>query len=49
MRFSAVQHDKRVSEFLVGRIGLVMLLGFTLRELHGTDFDPPLLPTYLGG
>ena len=36
---------KGVSESLAGRIGLVTLLGFSLRELYGVDFDTPFLPT----
>lgn len=35
---------KNVSESLAGRIGLVTLLGFSLRETHGVDFDIPFLP-----
>lgn len=36
---------KGVSESLSGRLGLMTLLGFSLRELHQTDFDLPFLPT----
>jgi len=36
---------KGVSESLAGRIGLVTLLGFSLRESHGISFDMPFLPT----
>lgn len=36
---------KGVSESLAGRIGLVTLLGFSLRETHGIAFDAPFLPT----
>lgn len=36
---------KGVSESLAGRIGLVTLLGFSLRESHGIAFDVPFLPT----
>ncbi len=36
---------KGVSESLAGRIGLVTLLGFSLRESHGITFDVPFLPT----
>ena len=36
---------KGVSESLAGRIGLVTLLGFSLRESHGIAFDAPFLPT----
>ena len=36
---------KGVSESLAGRIGLVTLLGFSLRESHGVAFDIPFLPT----
>lgn len=36
---------KGVSESLAGRIGLVTLLGFSLRESHGIEFDLPFLPT----
>lgn len=36
---------KGVSESLAGRIGLVTLLGFSLRESRGIGFDLPFLPT----
>ncbi len=36
---------KGVSESLAGRLGLVTLLGFSLRETHGLTFDEPFLPT----
>ena len=36
---------KNVSESLAGRIGLILLLGFSLRETHSVDFDLPFLPT----
>ena len=36
---------KNVSESLAGRIGLITLLGFSLRETHSVDFDLPFLPT----
>ena len=36
---------KNVSESLAGRIGLVTLLGFSLRETHDVAFDIPFLPT----
>ncbi len=36
---------KGVSESLAGRIGLVTLLGFSLRETCGIEFDMPFLPT----
>ena len=39
------QMMKGVSESLSGRIGLVTLLGFSLRERFGVDFDAPFLPT----
>ncbi len=39
------QMMKGVSESLSGRIGLVTLLGFSLRETHHIDFDVPFLPT----
>lgn len=38
------QMMKGVSESLSGRIGLVTLLGFSLRESHKIDFDLPFLP-----
>lgn len=36
---------KGVSESLAGRIGLVTLLGFSLREAYGIECDTPFLPT----
>lgn len=36
---------KGVSESLAGRIGLVTLLGFSLRESYGIACDTPFLPT----
>ncbi len=39
------QMMKGVSESLSGRIGLVTLLGFSLREKYGIRFDAPFLPT----
>ena len=36
---------KNVSESLAGRIGLMTLLGFSLRETHGVDFKLPFIPT----
>lgn len=36
---------KGVSESLAGRIGLVTLLGFSLREIYGIAYDMPFLPT----
>lgn len=39
------QMMKGVSESLAGRIGLVTLLGFSLRERCGIGFDRPFLPT----
>ncbi len=36
---------KGVSESLAGRIGLVTLLGFSLREEYGIECDTPFLPT----
>lgn len=36
---------KGVSESLAGRIGLVTLLGFSLREAYGIACDTPFLPT----
>ena len=36
---------KNVSESLAGRIGLMTLLGFSLREIHGVDFKFPFIPT----
>ena len=36
---------KNVSESFAGRIGLITLLGFSLRETRGVDFALPFLPT----
>ena len=36
---------KNVSESLAGRIGLMTLLGFSLRETHRVDFNTPFIPT----
>lgn len=36
---------KGVSESLAGRIGLVTLLGISLREAYGVDCDTPFIPT----
>ena len=36
---------KNVSESLAGRIGLVTLLGFSMRETHSVGFDAPFIPT----
>jgi predicted AAA+ superfamily ATPase len=36
---------KNVSESLAGRVGLLTLLGFSLRERKGVTFDSPFLPT----
>lgn len=36
---------KGVSDSLAGRIGLVNLLGLSLRESYGIDFDAPFIPT----
>ncbi len=36
---------KGVSESLSGRIGLVTLLGFSLREAYGVECDTPFIPT----
>lgn len=36
---------KGVSESLAGRIGLVTLLGFSLREAYGVECDAPFIPT----
>ena len=35
---------KGVSESLAGRIGLVTLLGFSLRESHDVEYDTPFIP-----
>ena len=39
------QMMKGVRESLAGRIGLVTLLGFSLREQYGIPYDVPFLPT----
>ncbi len=39
------QMMKGVSESLAGRIGLITLLGLSMRESHGIAFDAPFLPT----
>lgn len=39
------QMMKGVSESLSGRIGLITLLGFSLREIKGITFHEPFLPT----
>ena len=36
---------KNVSESLAGRIGLMTLLGFSIRESEGIAFDAPFIPT----
>lgn len=36
---------KGVSESLSGRIGLMTLLGYSLREIKGVDFNTPFIPT----
>lgn len=36
---------KNVSESLAGRIGLVTLLGFSMREIYSIDFNQPFIPT----
>ena len=36
---------KGVSESLSGRIGLITLLGYSLREIYNVDFDVPFIPT----
>lgn len=36
---------KGVSESLSGRLGLMTLLGYSLREMQNIDFDTPFLPT----
>lgn len=36
---------KNVSESLAGRLGLLTLLGFSLREIYNVDFSQPFLPT----
>jgi len=42
---------KNVSESLAGRIGIIQMLGLSLREINGVIFDKPFLPTsdYLSG
>ena len=39
------QMMKGVSESLSGRIGLLTLLGFSIRERHGIESDTPFIPT----
>lgn len=36
---------KGISESLAGRIGLVTLLDFSLREEYGIEYDVPFIPT----
>ena len=36
---------ENVSESLAGRLGLLTLLGFSMREKYGIDFSEPFLPT----
>lgn len=36
---------KNVSESLAGRIGILNLMGVSLREMQGVGFDTPFLPT----
>jgi predicted AAA+ superfamily ATPase len=36
---------QNVSEALAGRVGILMLLGFSLRERYGITFEHPFLPT----
>ncbi|MEW6242844.1 MAG: ATP-binding protein [Bacillota bacterium] len=36
---------KNVSESLAGRIGILNLLGLSLREINNTDFNKPFVPT----
>ena len=36
---------KGVSESLAGRIGLITLLGLSLREMNSVEFDAPFIPT----
>lgn len=36
---------KSVSESLAGRVGLITLLGFSMRERQGVIFDQPFIPT----
>lgn len=37
---------KGVSESLAGRIGLVTLLGLSLREVYNVNYDAPFIPTF---
>lgn len=39
------QMMKNVSESLVGRIGILNLMGLSLREIHGIDFNQHFIPT----
>lgn len=39
------QMMKGISESLSGRIGLLTLLGFSIRERHGIESDTPFIPT----
>jgi predicted AAA+ superfamily ATPase len=36
---------KNVNESLAGRIGILTLLGLSIREMSGTSFDRPFIPT----
>ena len=36
---------KNISESLAGRIGIINLLGLSLREIKGTNFNIPFIPT----
>lgn len=36
---------KNVSESLAGRIGILSLMGLSLREIHDVDFNQPFIPT----
>lgn len=36
---------KNVTESLAGRLGLIELLGLSLREINGVSFDAPFIPT----
>ena len=36
---------KNVSESLAGRIGIINLLGLSIREIHHVDFNKPFIPT----
>ena len=40
-----LQMMKGVSESLSGRIGLITLLGFSMREKYSVEFDEPFIPT----